>query len=62
MNLLPIPILDGGVSCLVHRDRWKEISLPIKVHHRRLRLFVLFAVMALLQRPGEDSAGLTRMP
>jgi regulator of sigma E protease len=66
MNLLPIPILDGGVILLllVESLMQKEISLPIKerIYQAAFVFLVLFAVMVIYNDLVKTLPGLTRMP
>jgi len=66
MNLLPIPILDGGVILLlfVESIMQKEISLPIKerIYQAAFVFLVLFAVMVIYNDLVKTLPGLTRMP
>jgi len=66
MNLLPIPILDGGVILLllIESLMQKEISLPIKerIYQAAFVFLVLFAVMVIYHDLVKTLPGLTRMP
>jgi regulator of sigma E protease len=66
MNLLPIPILDGGVILLLFIETLmqKEISLPIKerIYQAAFVFLVLFAVMVIYNDLVKTLPGLTRMP
>jgi regulator of sigma E protease len=66
MNLLPIPILDGGVILLLFIESLmqKEISLPIKerIYQAAFVFLVLFAVMVIYNDLVKTLPGLTRMP
>ncbi len=66
MNLLPIPILDGGVILLLFIESLmrKEISLPIKerIYQAAFVFLVLFAVMVIYNDIVKTLPGLTRMP
>ena len=66
MNLLPIPILDGGVILLLFIEglMQKEISLPIKerIYQAAFVFLVLFAVMVIYNDLVKTLPGLTRMP
>ncbi len=66
MNLLPIPILDGGVILLllIETLMQKEISLPIKerIYQAAFVFLVLFAVMVIYNDLVKTLPGLTRMP
>ena len=66
MNLLPIPILDGGVILLLFIESLmqKEISLPIKerIYQAAFVFLVLFAVMVIYNDLIKTLPGLTRMP
>jgi regulator of sigma E protease len=66
MNLLPIPILDGGVILLLFIEGLmrKEISLPIKerIYQAAFVFLVLFAVMVIYNDLVKTLPGLTRMP
>ncbi|MGA7079232.1 MAG: RIP metalloprotease RseP [Terriglobales bacterium] len=66
MNLLPIPILDGGVILLLFIEALmqKEISLPIKerIYQAAFVFLVLFAVMVIYNDLVKTLPGLTRMP
>jgi regulator of sigma E protease len=66
MNLLPIPILDGGVILLLFVESLmqKEISLPIKerIYQAAFVFLVLFAVMVIYNDLVKTLPGLTRMP
>ena len=66
MNLLPIPILDGGVILLllIESLMQKEISLPIKerIYQAAFVFLVLFAVMVIYNDLVKTVPGLTRMP
>jgi regulator of sigma E protease len=66
MNLLPIPILDGGVIMLLFIESimQKEISLPIKerIYQAAFVFLVLFAVMVIYNDLVKTLPGLTRMP
>ncbi len=66
MNLLPIPILDGGVILLllIESLMQKEISLPIKerIYQAAFVFLVLFAVMVIYNDLVKTLPGLTRMP
>jgi regulator of sigma E protease len=65
MNLLPIPILDGGVILLllIESLMQKEISLPIKerIYQAAFVFLVLFAVMVIYNDLVKTLPGLTRM-
>ena len=66
MNLLPIPILDGGVILLllIEGVMQKEISLSIKerIYQAAFVFLVLFAVMVIYNDLVKTLPGLTRMP
>jgi regulator of sigma E protease len=66
MNLLPIPILDGGVILLLFIESLmqKEISLPIKerIYQAAFVFLVLFAVMVIYNDLVKTLPSLTRMP
>ena len=66
MNLLPIPILDGGVILLLFIETLmqKEISLPIKerIYQAAFVFLVLFAVMVIYNDLVKQLPGLTRLP
>jgi len=66
MNLLPIPILDGGVILLLFIESLmqKEISIPIKerIYQAAFVFLVLFAVMVIYNDLVKTIPGLTRMP
>ena len=66
MNLLPIPILDGGVILLLFVETLmqKDISLPIKerIYQAAFVFLVLFAVMVIYNDIVKTLPGLTRMP
>jgi regulator of sigma E protease len=66
MNLLPIPILDGGVILLLLIEGLmrKEISLPIKerIYQAAFVFLVIFAVMVIYNDLVKTLPGLTRMP
>jgi regulator of sigma E protease len=66
MNLLPIPILDGGVILLLFIETLmqKEISLPVKerIYQAAFVFLVLFAVMVIYNDLVKTLPGLTRMP
>jgi regulator of sigma E protease len=66
MNLLPIPILDGGVILLLFIEglMQKEISLPIKerIYQAAFVFLVLFAVMVIYNDLVKTLPGLARMP
>lgn len=66
MNLLPIPILDGGVILLLFIESLmrKEISLPIKerIYQAAFVFLVLFAVAVIYNDIVKTLPGLTRMP
>jgi regulator of sigma E protease len=66
MNLLPIPILDGGVILLLFIESLmqKEISLPIKerIYQAAFVFLVLFAVTVIYNDIVKQLPGLTRMP
>ena len=66
MNLLPIPILDGGVILLLFIESLmqKEISIPIKerIYQAAFVFLVLFAVMVIYNDLVKTLPGLTRMP
>jgi len=66
MNLLPIPILDGGVILLLFIESLmqKEISLPIKerIYQAAFVFLVLFAVIVIYNDLVKTLPGLTRMP
>jgi regulator of sigma E protease len=66
MNLLPIPILDGGVILLllIESLMQKEISLPVKerIYQAAFVFLVLFAVMVIYNDLVKTLPGLTRMP
>ena len=66
MNLLPIPILDGGVILLllIESLMQREISLPIKerIYQAAFVFLVLFAVMVIYNDLVKTLPGLTRMP
>jgi regulator of sigma E protease len=66
MNLLPIPILDGGVILLLFVESLmqRDISLPIKerIYQAAFVFLVLFAVMVIYNDIVKTLPGLTRMP
>lgn len=66
MNLLPIPILDGGVILLLFIEglMQKDISLSIKerIYQAAFVFLVLFAVMVIYNDIVKTLPGLTRMP
>jgi regulator of sigma E protease len=66
MNLLPIPILDGGVILLllIESVMQKEISLPIKerIYQAAFVFLVLFAMTVIYNDIVKQLPGLTRMP
>jgi len=66
MNLLPIPILDGGVILLliIESLMQKDISLPIKerIYQAAFVFLVIFAVMVIYNDIVKTLPGLTRMP
>ena len=66
MNLLPIPILDGGVILLLFIESLmqREISLPIKerIYQAAFVFLVLFAVTVIYNDIVKTLPGLTRMP
>jgi regulator of sigma E protease len=66
MNLLPIPILDGGVILLllIESLMQREISLPIKerIYQAAFVFLVLFAVTVIFNDIVKQLPGLTRMP
>ncbi len=66
MNLLPIPILDGGVILLLFIEGLmrKEISLAIKerIYQAAFVFLVVFAVMVIYNDLIKTLPGLTRMP
>ena len=66
MNLLPIPILDGGVILLLFIEglMQKEISLRIKerIYQAAFVFLVLFAVMVIYNDIVKTLPGLTRFP
>jgi regulator of sigma E protease len=66
MNLLPIPILDGGVILLLFIESLmqKEISVPIKerIYQAAFVFLVLFAVMVIYNDLVKTLPGLTRLP
>jgi regulator of sigma E protease len=66
MNLLPIPILDGGVILLllIESLMQKEISLPIKerIYQAAFVFLVLFAVTVLYNDIVKTLPSLMRMP
>jgi regulator of sigma E protease len=66
MNLLPIPILDGGVILLLFIESLmqREISLPIKerIYQAAFVFLVIFAVMVIYNDLVKTLPGLTRMP
>lgn len=66
MNLLPIPILDGGVILLLFIESLmqKEISLAIKerIYQAAFVFLVLFAVTVIYNDIVKTLPGLTRMP
>ena len=66
MNLLPIPILDGGVILLLFIESLmqREISLPIKerIYQAAFVFLVLFAVMVIYNDLVKTLPGLARMP
>ncbi len=66
MNLLPIPILDGGVILLLFIESLmqKEISLPVKerIYQAAFVFLVLFAVMVIYNDLVKTLPGLTIMP
>lgn len=66
MNLLPIPILDGGVILLLFIESLmqREISLPIKerIYQAAFVFLVLFAVTVIYNDIVKTLPGLTRLP
>jgi regulator of sigma E protease len=66
MNLLPIPILDGGVILLLFIEglMQREISLPIKerIYQAAFVFLVIFAVMVIYNDLVKTLPGLARMP
>ena len=66
MNLLPIPILDGGVILLLFIEALmqRDISLPIKerIYQAAFVFLVLFAVMVIYNDIVKTLPGLTRLP
>ncbi len=66
MNLLPIPILDGGMILLLLIEGLmrKEISLAIKerIYQAAFVFLVIFAVMVIYNDLVKTLPGLTRMP
>jgi regulator of sigma E protease len=66
MNLLPIPILDGGVILLLIIEglMQKDISLPIKekIYQAAFVFLVLFAVMVIYNDIVKTLPGLARLP
>ncbi|MGA9498351.1 MAG: site-2 protease family protein [Terriglobales bacterium] len=66
MNLLPVPILDGGVILLLFIESLmqREISLPVKerIYQAAFVFLVLFAVMVIYNDLVKTLPGLTRMP
>ena len=66
MNLLPIPILDGGVILLliIESLMQKDISLPIKekIYQAAFVFLVLFAVMVIYNDIVKTLPGLARLP
>jgi regulator of sigma E protease len=66
MNLLPIPILDGGVILLllIESLMQKEISLPIKerIYQAAFVFLVLFAMTVIYNDIVKQLPGLARMP
>lgn len=66
MNLLPIPILDGGVILLllIESLMQREISLPVKerIYQAAFVFLVLFAVTVIFNDIVKTLPGLTRMP
>jgi len=66
MNLLPIPILDGGVILLLFIESLmqKDISLAIKerIYQAAFVFLVIFAVMVIYNDIMKTLPGLTRMP
>ena len=66
MNLLPIPILDGGVILLLLIEglMQKDISLPIKerIYQAAFVFLVVFAVMVIYNDIVKTLPGLTRLP
>jgi len=66
MNLLPIPILDGGVILLllIESLMQREISLPIKerIYQAAFVFLVLFAVTVIYNDIVKTLPGLARMP
>lgn len=66
MNLLPIPILDGGVILLLFIESLmqKDISLSIKerIYQAAFVFLVLFAVMVIYNDIVKTLPGLTRLP
>jgi regulator of sigma E protease len=66
MNLLPIPILDGGVILLLFIESLmqREISLPIKerIYQAAFVFLVLFAVTVIYNDLVKTLPGLTRLP
>jgi len=66
MNLLPIPILDGGVILLLFIEGMmqKDISLPIKerIYQAAFVFLVLFAVVVIYNDIVKTLPGLARLP
>jgi len=66
MNLLPIPILDGGVILLLFIESLmqRDISLPIKerIYQAAFVFLVLFAVMVIYNDIVKTLPGLAHMP
>jgi regulator of sigma E protease len=66
INLLPIPILDGGMILLliIESLMQKEISLPIKerIYQAAFVFLVIFAVMVIYNDLVKTLPGLSRMP
>jgi len=66
MNLLPIPILDGGVILLLFIESLmqRDISLPIKerIYQAAFVFLVLFAMTVIYNDIVKTLPGLTRMP
>jgi len=66
MNLLPIPILDGGVILLllIESLMQKDISLPIKerIYQAAFVFLVLFAVTVIYNDLAKTLPGLSRLP
>jgi regulator of sigma E protease len=66
MNLLPIPILDGGVILLliIESLMQKDISLAIKerIYQAAFVFLVLFAVMVIYNDIVKTLPGITHLP